>query len=548
MRLVGKVVLLLSVLSIPAPAAERINHAGRILGPMPVVTNAISFNTPEADAVMAGLQVFPRDNAWNEDISRRPFLTNSDAMIAQIFSELNAVGTNSPKLRAFKEMNFIFVPNNQPLIPIQFVTYPGESDPSPYPIPTNLPVQFQSHILGRLCSNGERPPLAGIALQDLLPHHRLCSRPQLRPLLRAQTLGQVQSDTFGNGGDRHSIIIQPGTGFIWEAWETLLQTSPTNHWQAANGARFNITNNTLRPADWTSADAAGLSMLAGLVRYDECQRGEVEHALRMIVKHTRREYIYPATHYASSPSTTNANVPAMGQRLRLKSSFTAPANWTKEEKAIVAALKKYGGLIADNSSSFFSISVVPDQRWASGEFSHITGLSVTNFEVIQTTGPAEGPRSPGAPVADAGPDQTVPRGTPVNLAAVVRYTNAAPLSLLWTLYSGPGNVLFGNAHQTNATATFTNTGQFILMFSAEDGIHTPAYDAVILTVTDAIQLNIQCNGGNAILRWTGGTPPFELQSSPLLPATYWTTSGSFTTNTATFAMTATQMFFRVRGQ
>src|SRR5206468_2658870 len=141
MRLVGKVVLLLSVLSIPAPAAERINHAGRILGPMPVVTNAISFNTPEADAVMAGLQVFPRDNAWNEDISRRPFLTNSDAMIAQIFSELNAVGTNSPKLRAFKEMNFIFVPNNQPLIPIQFVTYPGESDPSPYPIPTNLPIE-----------------------------------------------------------------------------------------------------------------------------------------------------------------------------------------------------------------------------------------------------------------------------------------------------------------------------------------------------------------------------------------------------------------------
>ncbi|HEU0009874.1 MAG TPA: hypothetical protein VFT34_08670 [Verrucomicrobiae bacterium] len=512
MRFCGQFFFLLAALIFPARAAERINHAGRILGPMPVVTNAILFNTPEADAVMAGLQVFPRDNAWNEDISRRPLLANSDGMIAQIFSELNAVGTNSPKLRAFKEMNFIFVPNNQPLLPIQFVTYPGESDPSPYPIATNLPIEGWPSETG------------------------------------AQTLTQVQCDTFGNGGDRHSILIQPGTGYIWETWETLLQTSPTNHWQAANGARFNITNNTLRPAGWTSADAAGLSMLGGLVRYDECERGEIEHALRMIVKHTRREYIYPATHYASSPSTTNANIPAMGQRLRLKAGFTAPANWTKEEKAIVAALKKYGGLIADNSSSFFSISVVPDQRWPSGAFDHITGLSVTNFEVIQTTGPTEGPRSPGAPVTDAGPDQTVPRGTPVNLAGVVHYTNAAPLTLLWKLYSGPGNVTFGNTSQTNTTATFTNTGQFILMLSADDGIHTPAYDAVSITVTDVIQLNIQRNSGNAILRWIGGTPPFELLSSPALPAIYWTPSGLFTTNIATLSMTATQMFFRVRGQ
>jgi hypothetical protein len=106
----------------------------------------------------------------------------------------------------------------------------------------------------------------------------------------------------------------------------------------------------------------------------------------------------------------------MGQRLRLKAGFAVPANWTKQEKAIVAALKKYGGLIADNSSSFFSISVVPDQRWPAGAFSHITGLSVTNFEVVLTTGPNEGPRSPGAPVVDAGPDQTVPRQATANLA------------------------------------------------------------------------------------------------------------------------------------
>src|SRR6185295_6991020 len=141
MRLLFVVVVAVALLPTHLPAAERINHAGRILGPVPAVTNAILFNTPEADAVVSTLQIFPRNNAWNEDISRRPLLANSDAMIAQIFSELFAVGTNSPKLRAFKEMNFVLVPDNQPMVPIRFVTYADESDPSPYPIPANLPIE-----------------------------------------------------------------------------------------------------------------------------------------------------------------------------------------------------------------------------------------------------------------------------------------------------------------------------------------------------------------------------------------------------------------------
>src|SRR5882672_1420795 len=459
MRSYGKVVFLLAALIIPARAAERINHAGRILGPMPVVTNAVLFNTPEADAVVAALQIFPRNNAWNEDISRRPLLANSGAMIAQIFSELFAVGTTSPKLRAFKEMNFVLVPDNQPPVPIRFVTYADESDPSPYPIPSNLPIEGWPAQTG------------------------------------TQALEQVQRAT---GGDRHSIIIQPGTGFIWETWQTRLTSNPTN-WQASNGAKFNLTNNTLRMAGLTSADAAGLSMLGGLVRFDECERGEIEHALRMIVKHTRSAYIYPATHHASSPSTSDPDVPAMGQRLRLKAGFAVPASWTKQEKAIAMALKKYGGLIADNSSSFFSISVVPDKRWPSGAFSHITGLSVTNFEVIQTTGANEGPRSSGAPVADAGPDQTTGRNVVVNLAGKIHYTNAVPLAIQWKVYSGPGPVTFGNANATNTTATFSVPGEYTLLLSADDGIHTPAYDAVIITVQDAIQMSIQRAGSNVVL-------------------------------------------------
>jgi len=509
--------LLLAILTVAAslPAylrsAERINHVGRILGPVPVVTNSVLFNTPEADAVVSALQLFPRDNALNEDISRRPLLTNSAAMIGQIFSELFAVSTNSPKLRAFQEMNFVLVPDNQPPFPINFVQYADESDPSPYPIPSNLPIEGWPSQTG------------------------------------TQTLAQVQRDASGDGGDRHAIIIQPGTGFIWETWQTVLTTNLTN-WEASNGARFNFTNNTLRPATWTSADAAGLSMLGGLVRFDECERGVVEHALRMIVKHTRKEYIYPATHYASSPVTTNQNFPAMGQRLRLKANFSVPTNWTKQEKAIAAALKKYGCLIADNSSSFFSISVAPDQRWPSGAFSHITGLSVTNFEVILSTGPSEGPRSPGAPLAFAGPDQTVNRGETVNLAGAIQYSNAAPLAIQWKLYSGPGVVTFGNTNQTNTTAVFDTPGPYTLMLSADDGIHTPAYDAVVIIVQDAIQITIQRANTNVLLRWTGGTAPFDLQGTQVLPATQWFSLGTFTTNAATVPAVSSPRFLRVRGQ
>src|SRR6266513_3418567 len=177
-------------------------------------------------------------------------------------------------------------------------------------------------------------------------------------------------------------------------------------WQASNGAKFNLNSNALRPAGWTSGDAAGLSMFVATVRYDECERGMVEHALRLVVKRSRREYIYPATHYASSIPATSTNYPAMGQRLRLKAGFAIPSNWTIEEKAVLLALKKYGAIVADNGN-FFSVSVCPDDRFSSSAFNNLSTNDINNFEVIQTTGPNEGPRSPGAPTVNAGADQTV---------------------------------------------------------------------------------------------------------------------------------------------
>src|SRR3954462_598187 len=150
------------------------------------------------------------------------------------------------------------------------------------------------------------------------------------------TLSQWQEDTNNVGGDRHAIIVQPGSGNFWETWQA--KRIGTN-WQASTGARFNLNSNGLRPAGWTSGDAAGLPMFPAIVRYDECARGMVEHALRIVVAKSRREYIYPATHFASSISAISTSYPAMGQRVRLKAGFVIPDSWTIQEKAVLEALK-----------------------------------------------------------------------------------------------------------------------------------------------------------------------------------------------------------------
>ena len=434
-------------LSLSSPArAERINQEGRILGPAPLVTTSTLFNTPAADAIVSAMQIMPRDNPWNEDISRRPVLPNSDAIIAQITSDLSA---SRRTLRPFYEMNYVLVPDNQPRVTIPFFNYPDESDldggtdpNGSYPIPPNLPVETWPRGTGNL------------------------------------TLEQWQRDVNNTGGDRHSIIVGPGTGHIWETWLTRLTA---NGWEASNGAKFDLNSNALRPAGWTSGDAAGLPMFPALVRYDECQRGMVEHALRIVVARTRREYIYPATHYASSIPATSTSYPAMGQRLRLKAGFVIPDNWTIEEKAVLRALKKYGALVADNGG-FFSISVCPDDRFAANAFDHLSTIGINNFEVIQTTGPAEGPRSPGAPSVNAGPDQFLEGATSVALSGTISDPSGSA-NIQWKIYSGPAGAVIANANQATTTATLNSPGTYTFLLSADDGLHVVAYDAVVVRVT-----------------------------------------------------------------
>ena len=436
---------LLFLTLISVSQAERINHEGRILGAAPLVTAPTLFNTTAADAIVSGMQIMPRDNPWNEDISHRPVLSNSDAMIVQIKADLGTRQTLQP----FYEMNYVLVPDNQPRVQIPFLDYPDESDldggTSPngrYPIPANQPIESWPKGTGTL------------------------------------TLPQWQQDVNNNGGDRHGIMVAPGAGSVWETWQMKLTQSG---WQASNGAKFNLNSNALRPAGWTSGDAAGLSMFVATVRYDECERGMVEHALRLVVKKTRKEYIYPATHFASSIPATSTNYPAMGQRLRLKANFAIPGNWTIEEKAVLLALKKYGAIVADNGN-FFSVSVCPDDRFSSNAFSHLASIDINNFEVVQTTGASEGPRSPGAPSVDAGPDQFLEYPTNISLNGSLN-DPSGHATIGWKVYSGPLGASFANASQATTNVTINAPGTYTFMLSADDGVHTVAYDAVVVRVT-----------------------------------------------------------------
>jgi hypothetical protein len=443
------VLSLLACASAALGEGERVNHEGRLLGPAPRLTQPILFNTSEADAIVSAMQIMPVTNPWNERIDQRPLLSNSGAMISQITSDL-ASGRRT--LRPFYEMNYVLVPDDQPRVAIEFLDYPDESDldggtgtTGRYPIPSNQPI--------------EQWPLGTGTL----------------------TLQQWQQDVNGDGGDRHSITVAPGAGNFWETWQAKLVGTA---WQASNGAKWNLNSNTLRPAGWTSADAAGLPLFPALVRYDECQRGMVEHALRLVVKRTRVGPIYPATHAASVGNLTNPNIPAMGQRLRLKASFAIPATWSKEEKAVLLGLKKYGAIVADNGG-FFSVSVCPDPRFPAGCFDHLSTISISNFEVVQTTGANEGPRSPGAPGANAGPDFVIPFGATATLHGSVTGSG----TVRWSGAAGSGAVGFGNPAAAETTATFSQPGDYILLLGVDDGVHAIAFDAVRVTVSLPVSIS-----------------------------------------------------------
>jgi hypothetical protein len=315
-------------------APPNVNHEGRVLPPMPKFTIPILFNTPEADRILASMQVFPKNNPWNEDVSKLPVHPASARMIARLGPE--------KRLACNLDMGFVIVPPNQPKIDVKITKYPGEADKGPYPVPNNAPI--------------EGWPIEG------------------GPLDQVQRVG---------GGDRHMIVVDPVNAKLYEFYQG---RRTDKGWEASGEATFDLASNRLRPKGWTSSDAAGLPIFPATVRFDECERGRVEHALRVTFDRTRREFIYPATHFASS--LKDPDLPAMGQRFRLKAGVDI-SRLPKHAQAVACALKKYGMFVADNGGDW-RISVAPDKRIQG--LHALSQLKGSDFEVVLTTGENEGPR------------------------------------------------------------------------------------------------------------------------------------------------------------
>jgi hypothetical protein len=281
-------------------------------------------------------QVFPPDNPWNKDISQLPVHPKSAAYLSTMSSgdlhpDFGTVWAGKPI-----GIPYVIVGGSQPKVPVSFY-YASESDPGPYPIPNSVPVE-------------------------------------------GQPVGQPNTANFG--GDRHVIVIDGDNCILYETFDS----RPVNggqSWIAGSGAIWDLSSNALRPDGWTSADAAGLPIFPGLVRYSEVQSGIIDHALRFTVSDTQRAYVHPATHYASS--ITDPDYPPMGARFRMKASYNC--SWaTTEVQVICAAMKKYGMIVADNGSDWY-VSGAPDSRWDDERIGDLKDIPASAFEVVDTGEP-----------------------------------------------------------------------------------------------------------------------------------------------------------------
>ena len=332
----GTVSLLLAAVG-AATAVDLAVAAGPERPPLPKITRPVMFDTPEADAVLSALQVFPPDNPWNQDMSARPVHPDSARIIASIGAD-KSLGYNL-------DMGFILVPPDQKKVPVKLLLYPAESDPGPYPVPDKAPI--------------ENWPLQRNEDTKALP----------RP---GQTLENLQRH---GTGDRHVIVVDPVNGLLYEFWQGRRTDAG---WEASNEATFNLKTGALRPERWTSSDAAGLPIFPAVVRYDECQRGKVEHAMRFTVRRTRRGYVLPATHWASPHR--DPSFPRMGERFRLRKDFDE-SRFPPHAQAVLRGLKTYGMFVADNGSDWL-MSIAPDRRLQGLE--SLARVKGSDFEVVDT--------------------------------------------------------------------------------------------------------------------------------------------------------------------
>jgi hypothetical protein len=273
--------------------------------------------------------VFPKSSQWNQRVDDLPVLPGSDRMV-------RAVGADDPMHADFGSgryagarigIPFVTVGRSHAKVPVKF-GYDDESDPGPYPIPRDVPIE-----------------------------------------------GGRRSD-----GDRHVIVVDRGRCRLYELYAAYPHDGG-DRWTAGSGAIWSLRSNELRPAGWTSADAAGLPILPGLARWDEVKRGRINHALRFTVPETRREYIYPARHFASD--SNDPDLPAMGQRFRLKSNYPI-GGFPRQARVVLKALKRYGMIVADNGSAWY-VTGAPNRHWDNDALHTLHEVPGSAFEVVDTS-------------------------------------------------------------------------------------------------------------------------------------------------------------------
>ena len=305
-------------LAVPAPppgTSARDHHTANVEQPDP--------------APLGGCPLFPSDSFWHADVSNLPVHPSSAQWVS-------SVGLNAALKADFGSglweggpigIPFTVVSSTQPRVPISF-QYAGESDPGPYPIPPDAPIE------------------GGPA----------------------------------STGDRHVLVLQSGTCRLYEVFDAHPHNGGQS-WTAGSGAVFDLNSNALRPAGWTSADAAGLAMLPGLVRYEEAASGRIDHAIRVTAPQTRRQYIWPARHFASS--STSTALPPMGAWFRLRQDVDI-SGYTGVVRTILEALKTHGMILADNGSSWY-LSGAPDERWNNTVLRALGDFSGSDFEAVNTS-------------------------------------------------------------------------------------------------------------------------------------------------------------------
>jgi hypothetical protein len=275
--------------------------------------------------------VFPRDNPWNQRVDGRPVAADSAQLVRSIGLGANLhpdFGSGTWE-GAPIGIPYVTVSKRQRKVPVKF-DYANESDRGRYPIPAGVPIE------------GGR----------------------------------------GSSGDRHVIVVDRNRCRAYELFAAYPEAGG-KRWHAGSGAIWNLRSNKLRPRNWTSADAAGLPILPGLARYEEVRRGEIDHALRFTASRTRRAFVYPARHYASS--SDDAALPPMGLRVRLKAGFDI-SSFPRQSRVILQALKRYGMILADNGSPWY-VGGAPARGWNDDDLHQLQRVHGDAFEVVATPVP-----------------------------------------------------------------------------------------------------------------------------------------------------------------